>query len=254
MFGPVGPVRITLGAVVLDSPDQSGLYIAKDLIGGWAYLIGDKAGDTLSRSQGGCPGGLDIQLRCAFLLAANQVPDSRQITILVETRQAHRVMVNLARRDVHVIAAIAGRPVSVTTRPDERSSFQVRAAAERAASAMLRDREQADWLKRHPLKELASQPALEDSTKPHEPPAESADGKDHVPERTWRANLGPERARAAGGTPSPVQTGDGGAATAPTNSSSPRPLTERSPALTDWLRKFNEQVGAIGSDGKDVKR
>ncbi len=251
MFGPVGPVRITLGAVVLDSPDQSGLYIAKDIIGGWAYLIGDRAGDTLFRSQGGCPGGLDIQLRCAFLLAANQVPDSRHITILVETRQAHRVMVNLARRDVHVLAAIAGRPVSVTTRPDERSSFQVRAAAERAASAMLRVREQADWLVRHPLKELAPPQALDDPAKPAEPPAASGSP---AAERTWRSNLGSDRTRPASGTSGPGRKEDGGVAIGSVANLPLRQLPNRSPALTDWLRKFNEQVATINGDGKDVKR
>lgn len=46
-------MRITLDAVVLDSPDQSGLYIARDIIGGWAYLIGDRAGDTFSQ-PGSC--------------------------------------------------------------------------------------------------------------------------------------------------------------------------------------------------------
>lgn len=63
-------MRITLDAVVLDSPDQSGLYIARDIIGGWAYLIGDRAGDTFSQ-PGSCPGELGIQLRCAFHFAAN---------------------------------------------------------------------------------------------------------------------------------------------------------------------------------------
>jgi hypothetical protein len=145
MFNPVGLVTITLGSVVLDRPDQTGRYIAKDLAGGWAYLIGDADGDNRCRGQGVCEGGLDLTLRCAFLSAGSRVPDCAQIRILVETRQAHRMMVQLAVKDPHVIAAIAGRPVSVMTRPDARSSFQVRTAAERAASAALRDREYAEW-------------------------------------------------------------------------------------------------------------
>ena len=144
MFGPLGPVSIFLGGVVLDRPDQTGEFIAKDLAGGWAYLVMDAEGDTRSRSQGVCPGGLDAALRCAFLSAANQVPESRQITIMVDSRHAHRVMVQLAVADTHVTAAIAGRPVSVRTRPDERAGILVRAAAERAASAALRERERAE--------------------------------------------------------------------------------------------------------------
>jgi hypothetical protein len=145
MFNPVGLVTISLGSVVLDRPDQTGRYIAKDLAGGWAYLIGDADGDSRCRGQGVCEGGLDLTLRCAFLSAESRVPECAQIRILVETRQAHRMMVQLAVKDPHVIAAIAGRPVSVMTRPDARSSFQVRAAAERAASTALRDREHAEW-------------------------------------------------------------------------------------------------------------
>jgi hypothetical protein len=145
MFNPAGVVTISLGSVVLDRPDQTGRYIAKDLAGGWAYVIGDADGDSLYRGQGVCEGGLDLTLRCAFLSAGSRVPDCAQIRILVETRQAHRMMVQLAVKDPHVIAAIAGRPVSVMTRPDARSSFQVRTAAERAASAALRDREHAEW-------------------------------------------------------------------------------------------------------------
>jgi hypothetical protein len=144
MFNPGGLVTISLGSVVLDRPDQTGRYIAKDLAGGWAYLIGDADGDNRCRGQGVCEGGLDLTLRCAFLSAGSRVPDCAQIRILVETRQAHRMMVQLAVTDPTVIAAIAGRPVSIMTRPDARSSFQVRTAAERAASAALRDREHAE--------------------------------------------------------------------------------------------------------------
>ena len=145
MFDPIGTVSIALGSVVLDRPDQTGRYFAKDLAGGWAYLVGDAEGDNRFRGHGVCEGGLDTTLRCAFLSAVNRIPDCGRIRILVETRQAHRMIVQLARRDPHVVAAIAGRPVSVLTLPEERSSHQVRSAAERAASTALRDREHAEW-------------------------------------------------------------------------------------------------------------
>ena len=145
MFDPIGTVSITLGSVVLDRPDRTGRYFAKDLAGGWAYLVGDAEGDNRFRGHGVCEGGLDTTLRCAFLSAVNRIPDCGRIRILVDTRQAHRMIVQLARRDPHVVAAIAGRPVAVLTLPEERSSHQVRSAAERAASTALRDREHAEW-------------------------------------------------------------------------------------------------------------
>lgn len=245
MFGPLGPVRITLGTVVLDSPDRSGRYIAKDMVGGWAYLIVDRAGDTWARSQGGCPGGLDVQLRCAFLLAASQVPDSRHITILVETRQAHRVMVGLARRDVHVIAAIAGRAVSVTTKPDERSSFQVRAAAERAAALMLRDREEASSLERPPLKELPSYTGeASGSGRAYvEEPGPATPGQDAAEGRSWRSGYGVAAPR-----PNPASSAlplDRDIRPATT----PRQPSVQSPDLSNWLREFNKRVSAISDSG-----
>lgn len=145
MFGPTGSVNISLGSIVLDRPDQTGLYVAKDLVGGWAYLVTDHEGDSRLRGHGACAGGLEVALRCAFLSASSRVPYAMQIRIVVETAQAHRVMVRLASADLRVMAAIAGRPVAVMTRPEERSSFHVRAAAERAAAAALLDRERAEW-------------------------------------------------------------------------------------------------------------
>ncbi|HEY1413258.1 MAG TPA: hypothetical protein VGF36_14020, partial [Rhodopila sp.] len=145
MFDPIGTASIALGSVVLDTPDQTGRYFAKDLAGGWAYLVGDSEGDNRFRGHGVCEGGLDTTLRCAFLSAVNCVPDCGRIRVVVETRQAHRMVVHLARRDPHVAAAIAGRPMSVLTLPEERSSHQVRSAAERAASTALRKREHAEW-------------------------------------------------------------------------------------------------------------
>ena len=249
MFGPLGPVRITLGALVLDSPDRSGRYIASDMVGGWAYLISDGAGDTWARSQGGCPGGLDVQLRCAFLLAVSQVPDSRHITILVESRQAHRAMVRLARQDVHVIGAIAGRPVSVSTKPDERSAYQVRAAAERAATLMLRDREEASHAERQPLKELPSYASdgsgsvsAGDNETPPPLPSHDAGGG-----RSWRSGYG-EPAPMPAPTPNTAPAG-----TERRFAPTPRPSALQNPALSDWLRDFNQRVAAIGRGGTGDK-
>ena len=250
MFGPVESVRIALGTVVLDSPDQSGRYIAKDMVGGWAYLISDKVGDTRSRSQGGCLGGLDVQLRCAFLLAANQVPDSRYITVLVETRQAHRVMVKLAKEDVHVIAAIAGRPVSVMTRPDERSSFQVRAAAERAASIMLREREHAEWLELTPAEKVPVHP---DPGKPAKVTALIQENQESLPVRTWRSNLGPERTALTARSLGPQRISSRSTRN-PVETLVLNQPSVRSAALTNWLSAFNKQTAAISIDEKIFKR
>lgn len=251
MFGPVGSVHITLGTVVLDSLDHSGRYIARDMVGGWAYLIADKDGDTRSRGQGGCPGGLDVQLRCAFLLAANQVPDSRHITILVETRQAHRAMVKLAKADVHVVAAIAGRPMSVMTRPDERSCFQVRAAAERAAATVLREREHTEWLEHRPLKEL---PASQVSGEPTHVVVPDMPDQENIPVRTWRSNLGTEGTQPAFGPSASIRRTGGRGALDPAETVISHQLTARSQALTDRLREFNEQVAAMGTTGKNIRR
>ena len=235
MFGPLGPVSIFLGGVVLDRPDQTGEFIAKDLAGGWAYLVMDAEGDTRSRSQGVCPGGLDAALRCAFLSAANQVPESRQITIMVDSRHAHRVMVQLAVADTHVTAAIAGRPVSVRTRPDERAGILVRAAAERAASAALRERERAERVESQAI-----------AAAPVELPAAP-------PLRNWRASMpsgaaphsagpqaaAPMRRRCAGwlmarGTGLPRQACWRPGGTAPRNR-----------ILGDWLQDLDSRVSSV---------
>lgn len=145
MLNPTGLVTITLGWVVLDRPDQSGVYIAKDLASGWAYLVADQDGDTRYRGQGPCAGGVDVALRCAFLSAASCVLECASMRILVDTRVAHRAMVRLALQDPRVAAVIGGRQVSVMTRPLERSALLVQAAAERAASTALRTREREEW-------------------------------------------------------------------------------------------------------------
>lgn len=152
MFSPAGLVSISLGWVVLDRPDQSGLYIAKDMIGGWAYVIADEDDDTRFRGQGSCAGGVDVALRCALLSAAACVPECSQMHIMVDTRRAHRVVVGLALHDRQVNATICGRPTSVMTRPLDRSAVRVAAAAERAASIALRDREIAERQAAQPSK------------------------------------------------------------------------------------------------------
>src|SRR5258708_977559 len=113
MFSPVGVVCVSLGSVVLDRPDHTGVYIAKDLVAGWAYHIADSDGDTRYRGHGVCAGGLDVALRCALLCAASYVPDSAAITILVDTQQSHRTVVKLVTKEAWVMGAIAGRPVTV---------------------------------------------------------------------------------------------------------------------------------------------
>jgi len=143
MFQRTGLASITLSAVVLDIPDRSGRYIAKDIAAGWAYYLVDSDGDSRFRGEGTCHGGRDMALRCAFLAAVNCVPDSSQIRIVVEGKETHRCMVGLALHDTHVREAIDGRQLSVASRPDERTVWQARMAAERAASSLLRDRERA---------------------------------------------------------------------------------------------------------------
>jgi hypothetical protein len=142
---PPGSVCISLGAIVLDRPDRTGLYIARDLAGGWAYLIADAEGDARSRGQGGCEGGLDVALRCAFLSAITRIRRTDRIILLVQDAEAHAAMVRLAKSDPRAVAAIAGRQVAIMTRPQERSCFHVRLAAERAAATALVDRERAEW-------------------------------------------------------------------------------------------------------------
>lgn len=242
MNGRSGTARITLGAVVLDSPDHTGRYIARDIVGGWAYMVADREGDTLARGSGGCPGGLDVQIRCSFLLAANQTTDSARLAVVVESRKVHRTLVNLARTDPRVIAAIDNRPVSVMTRPDERASFQVKLAAERAAGATLQDRERADWL------------ALEDGRMSPNKPAEAAARDDRLPmpvpnaqspasspapapamaeqKQGWRSRMRRPEPTVVGGLP-PVQA------------------TPRNPALTDWLKEFDRRISNLAAERTD---
>jgi hypothetical protein len=287
MFDPIGTVSIALGSVVLDRPDHTGRYFARDLAGGWAYLVGDADGDNRFRGHGVCEGGLDTTLRCAFLSAINRIPDCGRIKILVETRQAHRMIVQLARRDPHVVAAIAGRPVSVMTLPEERSSCQVRSAAERAASTALRDREQAEW---HAADAEATRSANNDEAAAA---ADAAVGNARAPAtgaealsamRDWRARRRARMLRLVEG----ADPGDGrpaqATAAAPASDASVSnvavpnvairwligPLMEgarnrlaaagllapsappRSRAVMEWLQEFDRNVTAVTNDLQDV--
>jgi hypothetical protein len=141
MLNSFGSVAMSICSVVLDRPDQTGLYVAKDLAGGWAYLIADADGDSRFRGHGACAGGLDVALRCAFLSAIGCVPDCDVIQVMVDSRRSHLAMAQIARSDAQAIATIAGRPVVIMTRPLERTQYWVRSAAERAASVALRERE-----------------------------------------------------------------------------------------------------------------
>ncbi len=259
MFDPVGLVSITLGSVVLDRPDQTGRYFAKDMAGGWAYLIGDAEGDSRGRGQGVCEGGLDLTLRCGFLSAASRVPRCSQIKVLVETQQAHRIMVELARKDPHVIAAIRGRPVSVMTRPDTRSSFQARAAAERAAAAALRNREHAEWAS-------SAMPGLSEVEDTHIGETIPAlDSRDPGGLRHWRAHpavsspVAPVSiSRPALPTPSaavrwlvnPILQGARDGLTA-AGVIAPRPATQNR-AVRQWLQELDIHVASVRGDLQDA--
>jgi hypothetical protein len=219
MFTPIGSISLYLGSVVLDRPDQTGQYFAKDLAVGWAYLISDDDGDARFRGQGACAGGLDVALRYAFLSASGCVPECGPIRVMVESRQAHRTMVRLARSDTQVIAAIAGRPVAIMTRPEERASFHVRSAAERAASGALQERERQEW------RAAAPQPDDVSDLQP-------------VPATGWRARRGAVSAR-------PIDL----PAAAPTRHHMAAP---RSRALSSWLNAFDSCVATVEADLRDV--
>jgi hypothetical protein len=271
MFDPVTTVSISLGSVVLDRPDQTGRYIAKDLAGGWAYIVGDSEGDNRCRGQGVCDGGLDLTLRCAFLSAANRVPDCSQIRILVETRQAHRMMVQLAVKDPHVIAAIGGRPVSILTRPEARSSFQVRTAAERAASVALRDREHAESHESVVDTETAAAVETGVVTGVKEADVTAAGKPKSGATQNWRPYINVSSRHSSTGVDS--INGDGKEAVAVVStpsaairwfanksarsnlSAGPVPIPQHPPssrAVRAWLRDFESHVETIRCDLQDV--
>jgi hypothetical protein len=285
MFDPIGTVSITLGSVVLDRPDRTGRYFAKDLAGGWAYLVGDAEGDNRFRGHGVCEGGLDTTLRCAFLSAVNRIPDGGRIRILVETRQAHRMIVQLARRDPHVVAAIAGRPVAVLTVPEERSSHQVRSAAERAASTALRDREHAEWhaseaeaggsdgVGAEAVDTVAGPIRVRSGGAP-EMGASEGGAEELSAMRDWRARRRAEGLRAVKGAGSVDGRSTRTAPVAPVPNAAVRwlvgPLMDsarnrlaaagilapsaprRSRAVTEWLQEFDRNVAAVTNELHDV--
>ncbi|MDR3535104.1 MAG: hypothetical protein P4L71_01265 [Acetobacteraceae bacterium] len=279
MFESFGAVSIALGSVVLDSPDQTGRYFAKDLAGGWAYLVGDAAGDNRFRGHGVCDGGLDMTLRCAFLSASSRIPDWGRISILVETREAHRMMVQLAVRDPYVVATIAGRPVSVMTRPEARSSYQVRSAAERAASVALRDRERAGW-HTATADEEAIGPADRNpevvavDTGVANPGAATGEDKELGSLRNWRARRDLERqapSRRPGAAdvhmtrtmpPPPVLNGTVRGLVRPLVEGARNrlvaaglwapPAPRRSRAVMEWLKDFDGHLTAVTHDLQDA--
>ncbi len=270
MFNPTGSVSITIGSVVLDRPDRTGRFIAKDLAGGWAYLIGDADGDPRCRGHGVCDGGLDLTLRCAFLSAANRVPDCTQIAIIVETRDAHRMMVRLASGDPNVAAAIKGRPIYVMTRPDARSCFQVRTAAERAASSALRDREHAEsqeFAEALSPKEtdlpLVGRINATPTAQKNEPTAVS-DWRSRIaathprPQHPSRPVIGPSRAQVPVSAPAQtglfgfitplMKTARGSVALAGLIPSRPAPASR---AMTAWLTDLDTHLSTVRGDLQD---
>ncbi len=260
MSDPTGLVSISLGWVVLDRPDQSGVYIAKDLAAGWAYLVSDQDGDSRYRGQGPCAGGVDVALRCAFLSAAACVPECASMRILVDTRLAHRAMVRLALQDPRVAAVIGGRQVSVMTRPLERSALLVQAAAERAASTALRTRERDEWHGAQALADTTTEigdvgagvesagesgwRGRQDAARAALPPARLARGSLPAP-------AGPERPAVLrrlvgpllGGARKSLETAGIIAA---------RPKPSRSRLLNDWLTDLDDRVETVRTGLEDV--
>ena len=236
MTTQINSVRISVGAVVLDRPDGSGEYIAKDLAGGWAYIVADNEGDNRYRGQGSCDGGVAAGLRYAFISAVGCVPECQRITVCVDTPQDHKQMVRLATGDAQVVTVIANRPVLVMTRPQERSAFQVRLAAERAASVALRAREQ---------RQVDEAPVIDAPAVPELRP-----GWRH--QRSARVHAGPSASiRQATSSPTP---------TLPPPAAAPRTATtaphELLPArsLAQWLRDLDNQVEQVQTDLQDLSR
>jgi hypothetical protein len=250
MFASVAPVRISLASIVLDRPDRSGVYIAKDLAGGWAYLVADADGDNRYRGQGFCAGGVDVALRCAFLSAASRVPECGQMTLLVQDRQAHQAMVRLAMSDPHVVAAIAGRQVAVMTRPQERSCFHVRSAAERVAAAALDDRERAEWYDSGVIAQDSVVAPAEAET-PQQATPDPVVGSNPVP--NWRVRNGALAQQNGIAVSSALQViARNVPAEAGPVATVPRRPSPRRRALAAWLSEFDNHVASLSADLRDV--
>jgi hypothetical protein len=267
-------VTIFLGWVVLDRPDQSGVYVAKDLAAGWAYLIADHEGDTRFRGQGPSAGGVDVALRCALLASLACVPERSHIRILVDSRLSHRAVVRLALGDRRVMAAIGSQQVSVLTRPLERSAVLVQAAAERAASTALRAREREDWEELPALPDTAteiSRATAEDEQRWRVRRA-AARRVQAVPAKAEAVPVpaslpGPGSSPAALPAPVPMARAarapvlkrllspllDGARVSLASAGLIARPVKEpRKPLLEDWLRDFDGQVQTIRTDLEDI--
>lgn len=254
MAGRSNSTCISLASIVLDVPDQTGQYIAKDFAGGWAYLVTDGEGDALFRGQGSHTGNVAGGMQYAFLSALACVPETRRLTVFVDTPQAHRQMVQLATSDAGVVASIGGRPLSIMTRPKERSSFKVRSAAERVALATLHARELSD-----------SQAAAEtvvntpEETKPAPLPESMAEAVD---QQHWRSRWGAHSA--AGGIVGEV----GHRNLKPPVDDKPAWLRSESSAEescglragprsgvpTEWLHELDSQVGVLTADLQTIGR
>jgi hypothetical protein len=239
MFASVVPVRISLASIVLDRPDRSGVYIAKDLAGGWAYLVADADGDNRYRGQGFCAGGVDVALRCAFLSAASRVPECGQMA-----------MVKLAVSDPHVVAAIAGRQVAVMTRPQERSCFHVRSAAERVAAAALDDRERAEWYDSGVIAQ-DSVVAPAEAEIPQQTTPDPVVGSNPVP--NWRVRNGALAQQNGIAVSSALQViARNVPAEAGPVATVPRRPSPRRRALAAWLSEFDNHVASLSADLRDV--
>lgn len=256
MFAPIGSICIALGSVVLDRPDQSGEYIAKDLAGGWAYVVADHDGDMRFRGQGVCAGGLPAALRCAFLAGTSRTSECDHIGIIVDTRSAHRAMVELARKDPRIRAAIGGRPVAIMTRPQSRASFQARSAAERAASHALqaRQKEEEDHIRLAAMEadEAAapamggwrSQRAAAMATQPVSVARARVAASSQADQIVAPLNMIQRLVR-------PLMLGaHHGLAAA--GVIAPRPSVPRSRAVKDWLSEFDNRMAHVRSDLRDV--
>lgn len=257
MFSAPGLVGISLGWVVLDRPDQSGLYIAKDLVGGWAYLIADDDGDTRFRGQGACAGGIDVALRCALLSAVACVPDSQQMRVVVDSRLAHRLVVGLVVHDRRVNAAIGGRQVSVMTRPLERSIGQVQTAAERAASTALRERERDEWRAAvtedtTEIREILSvEPSSGDAIgwRQRQPNYSNTSPQQSKVDQTVRqARSNGNAVQPATGTPARPPLSGIRASTAATCPPGSDPARPRGSLFGAWLRDIDKQVESLRTD------
>jgi hypothetical protein len=141
-------------------------------------------------------------------------------------------MVELAQKDSQVMDAIDRRPVSIMTRPDERASFQAKAAAERAAESVLKERARAEWLALEDARAATHDDGQADR------PAKSAE----TPHPAPQAAPGPASSTTAPGQGwrSRTTAGTGSQSTMPPQLDDP----PRNPALTEWLKDFDRCISS----------